>query len=255
MTEMNQEDAVKLETFETFFEQAWIDHYENQPHFVGEMSAVREWSLRDFVTAYREGNYPPGRLSGCLDRVIDFKLQFYYVSEVDLGLYNANYFDRLRATGVDEGNTPPHMLLLRLSQDQNLIGKIRILWERLMNLIYYLENGRDLGGRSKKKPFFRWIDSNAGKKWVYLAPYEAVIEEHDERFRTPEFHKNSTLRKEILEQTLDLNEIMKSIDHFTNGMWDTILQIMRGEPLTRFSTLHFEKDFELYPRYKKYLPR
>jgi hypothetical protein len=244
----------KVEIFEAFFDQAWRDHYAGRPSFVGEMSAVHKWSLRGFVDAYREGGYDEELLSACIDRAIDFKLQFYYVEEVDLGLYNANYFDQLRAMGLSEGASPPHMLLLRLSQDQNLIGKIRVLWERLMNLIYFLENGKDLDGRSKKKPFFGWVNRDEAAKWVYLSPFEAVIEEHDDRFRTPEFHKNSTLRKEILNQALDLNDVIKSLNFFTNGMWDNILRIMRGQPLTSFSHLHFTKEFELDPRFEKYLP-
>ena len=52
-----------------------------------------------------------------------------------------------------------------VSFDQNLISKSRILWERLMNFIYFLYTGKELETKnSKKVKFFRWAREDAPSK-------------------------------------------------------------------------------------------
>ncbi len=71
-----------------------------------------------------------------------------------------------------------------------LIGKSRILWERLMSLVYYMETGREIpktGNGSVKSSFFSWIRTTP--RWRYLEPYEQFLESFDASYRTPEYHK------------------------------------------------------------------
>ena len=101
-----------------------------------------------------------------------------------------------------------------------------------MNLVYFVETGSEIKitkRKGKKKQFFEWINSIDGEKWRFLAPCEAIIESHDSRFRTAEFHEGSTLRNEILRRTIDPNDLIgDSIHYFLNGMWPNILSVMRG---------------------------
>src|SRR4051794_31244281 len=123
----------------------------------------------------------------------------YYIEDVDLGTYNESFYAPLMALGRPPDDAPPRLLLRRLSFDQNLIGKSRILWERVMNLVYLLETGKHLEKRrSKKAAFDQWLRSEAPEKWRILEPYGAEVQRFDDRFRTPEFHKNSMLRAGLL---------------------------------------------------------
>jgi hypothetical protein len=235
------EVAAKVAKFEEFFDAAWADKYRNQPAFVGEISTVHHWRVQDFVEAYAKGGYPPERLAQCVDRVIDLKLQLYYVTEVDIGAYNHDYYSALNARGLTNETAPPHLLLIRLAQDQNVIGKVRVLWERLMNLVYFVENGREISKTnsrpSKKKNFFEWVNGAEGAKWRWLAPFEKVIESHDSRFRTAEFHKNSVLRAEILRRTVDPIDVLSSgVNYFVgDGMWKNMMLVIGGqEPIYRY---------------------
>jgi hypothetical protein len=162
------------------------------------------------------------------------KLQFYYITEVDLGIYSDVYGIPLTKRGLTDDAAPPLFLLLRLSLDQNLIGKLRVLWERLMNLVYFVENQCELkesNNRSKKGKFFASVNSPAGEKWQFLAGFKDIIQGHDDTFRSAEFHTSSTLRKEILQRTIDPNDITRvgGLHYFLNGMWPNILSVMRGD--------------------------
>jgi hypothetical protein len=76
------------------------------------------------------------------------------------------------------------------------IGQLRILWERLMTLVYYLEQGKEPDGKSVRKQFFRRLTS-WNERWDVLVGWEAFIDEYDTRFRTPEYHKRSSMRNEL----------------------------------------------------------
>ena len=111
-----------------------------------EVWGSRHLNLSTFLDTYVESKvFPLDRL----ERVMD------YLFDVDFGGYN-----RLAHQGFNSSypaNTP-HLWLSRLSLEQSLIGKSRILWERYMNLILFLEIGVDLdkklSKRSSKKTFF-----------------------------------------------------------------------------------------------------
>jgi hypothetical protein len=104
---------------------------------------------------------------------------------------------------------------------QSMIGLSRIAFEKLMRAVYYLETGEDLqpsGSRSYKAKFFTWVANQP--KWRFLEPYQSVVTEHDERFRTGEFHKGSILRKVVLGHEMpDLNDIMELSNSMMNGIW------------------------------------
>jgi hypothetical protein len=127
-----------------------------------------------------------------------------------------------------------------MALDQNLIGRSRIAWERLMRFVYFLETGTDLtpsGNRSYKAKFFAWVENQS--QWLWLAPYNAVITKHDQSFRTGEFHKGSVLRPRILgRDTPKNNDFLPLSNYMRNGIWPNILQVVSGEWASHFTDLH-----------------
>lgn len=229
--------AEKVAFYEKFFDGAWAEKYAESSTLIAESSTARRMRIDDFVRAYAEGGYPVERLAKCVDRVIDLKLQLYYLTEIEVNAYNVAYFWPLMRQGLTEETASPHLLLVRLAQDQNVIGKIRVFWERLMNLVYFVENGREIpksNSGSKKKKFFEWVRSEEGEQWHWLAPFEAVIDDYDRRFRTAEFHKSSVLRAEIERRKVGSLEIMsRGVNYFIGGgLWANIILVISGQEPT-----------------------
>jgi hypothetical protein len=188
--------------------------------------------------------YPKERLERIIYDLFDIKLQLYYIIEVDLGLYNRLVYDR----GYDKEKSQhiPHVLLTRFSLDQTLISKSRILWERIMNFVYYLENGELLEEKaskrkSKRKVFFNFIKSS--QKWRFLEPYEKVLQHYEDKFRTPEFHKSSVLRAELFgKNTNDPNELIEPVNRAMNILWENITAIISGQKPRHFTDLHSDPN-------------
>lgn len=206
--------------------------------------------LTDFVSAYLSADvYPDDWLESTVYRLIDVKLQLMYVT-FDLGMMNEYYFEFL-SMGAPE--TSPRLMLRRMAFEQSIIGRARITWEKLMRFVYYLENGRDIEAiRSIKKRFFSWIDCDARPEWRFLLPYEDMVERHDERFRTPEYHKNSKVRGHLTgAQTVDLNEIIDINNRVNNVIWPNVMAIISGGWPSRFTDLHLSAEGRVD---SKYLP-
>ncbi|KXX61077.1 hypothetical protein AZG88_34840 [Rhodococcus sp. LB1] len=252
IAEDRDEVMTMLGALELFITNALDEKYDATPPHWADMMGVRKLDLREFVESFDAGGYPAERTRGAVTRAYDLKLQYYYLAEVDLGTYNQVYSAEINNRGLSNETATPRLLLIRLSQDQSLIGKMRVLWERLMNLIYYVETGKDIAARSKKKAFFRWLETETvAAKWRYFQPYEQVIAQYDDKFRTPEFHKSSTLRREILERSLDINDLIEPLNYFTNGIWSNIISITKGNGPISFHQIHRNSNGEIDPRYRK----
>ena len=190
--------------------------------------SFEQWSVFSFFNLYiaaDHGKYPEDRLGKLCAQIKDVQLEFFYIREVDLGLYNAN----IHGKGYDPKipNKSPLLLLRRLSYDQNLIVKSRILWEKIMNFIYYLETGEDLESKkSKKGAFFKFVAKNT--KWNFLLPIQRDLNKHDDSYRNPEVHKGSTLKKELISPKIDANELMVPVNLAQNIIWQNIELIISG---------------------------
>jgi hypothetical protein len=176
--------------FEGVLQRARAEKYPAEVLEMLSRSAPATWRLEELLDSYlRAGDrYPSDRLKGVMDRAMDLKLQLFFIMEVDLGLYNWAYQDLINANPSLADSAL--LKLRRMSFDQSLIGKSRILWERLMSLVYYMETGRDIpktGKGSVKSSFFSWIRTTP--RWRYLEPYEQFLESFDASYRTPEYHK------------------------------------------------------------------
>lgn len=190
---------------------------------------VLAWKLPDFLDAYLAGTvYPLDRLSALMDRLIDTKLQLHFVTQVWPGTMNLMVYLR----GFDP-NVPlkiPNLQLARLGYSQAIIGANRILWERLMRLIYYLETGSDPEGKHTQRVFFRKLPEWS-PKWDLLSEFQANINDYATQFRTPEYHKGSVLKKELLGgDVVSMNDVLGLMTPITNGVWTIMMSNVKNVP-------------------------
>jgi hypothetical protein len=186
---------------------------------------VLAWDLRDLTDRYTSaGAYPAERLAGVLDRAIDLKLQYHFVMTT-LGIHNTVISQDFHiASPLDT----PRDHLMHLSVMQSLIGQVRVLWERLMTLVYYLETGGDPRGKSVRRVFFGAL-GGWGERWTVLREWEPVVDDYDAEFRTPEYHNRSRMRRELFGGPVtDPNEIMALITPVMNGFWPVLCANVAG---------------------------
>ena len=215
-----------------------------------ETSFVKAMDVEKFYDLYLgKGVYPQERIKKLIYQLFDIKIEMFYIMELDIGLYNHLIYN----IGFDKSNIDefPYIALRKLSLDQTLIIKSRILWERVMNFIYYLETGKDLDKiirgskkKSKKTHFFDFIKST---KWSYLEEYRNYIEWFDNKLRAPEVHKGSTLRKNFQTgRAAPDRKTLGLINIVNNSIWTNLLEIIQGgEPSSRFWTIDMEVSEEI----------
>lgn len=219
-------NALELK-YKQFYGENWQRLLEHNP-----MSRI---SIREFAESYAEQtSYPHDRIETLVYLLFDFKIELFFILELDMGLYNHLIYN----LGYDHSSIVdnPYILLRRLSLDQTVIFKSRILWERTMNFVYFLETGAELevsGSKSKKAKFFKSIEDS---RWSFLLDYRDYIDWFDDKLRTPEVHKASTLRKSFQHGSYPPSE---KINAFTNVImnvfWGNMLSIVKGnEPPIRY---------------------
>lgn len=198
---------------------------EQHEGFLGAMP-VNVWNLLALFDVYVERGLPRERLGKFMECLMDYKLELYFVTEVDLGLTQ----QAVHLAGFDPKQplARPRLLLMKLSLNQSIIGKVRILWERLMNAVYYLETGRELSSKqSKRTKFFNRIRNVP--HWKPLLDVEALLERYENTLRTPEFHSASVLRAELLgSKAIDPNELLVPLTPLLNGVWETMWAAITG---------------------------
>jgi len=194
-----------------------------------EHDPILQWRVSDFVGDYLAGGvYPEERLAQVVDRLIDTKLHYYYVAMVLPGTMNVMVYNR--GFDPDDPLRSPELELSRLCYSQALIGQSRVLWERLMRCIYYLEEGQDPGGKSTRRKFFQRL-SAWSPRWKLLAEWDTEIDRYDGRYRTPEYHKGSVLKAELLGgSAVDANDVLSLLTPVMNGFWPLLICNVSGRP-------------------------
>lgn len=205
--------------------------------FLIKENILSKWNLQEFYRIYTKSkNYPSERINQIIYYLFDIKIQLYYLLEIDLGLYNRLIYNE----GYNNKNIYefPHIQLIKLSLDQNIISKSRILWERIMNFIYYLETGEKLenvisGRKSKTRVFFKFVSTT---DWQFLLDYKEYINWYDKNLRTPEFHKSSILRKHFLKGSeIKPEKVLGIVNIIMNAIWENGLEIIQGiKPSRRY---------------------
>jgi hypothetical protein len=185
-------------------------------------------------------------------------LQSYFLREVDLGLYNRLYYDPINANLALASSH--RLTLIRMSLDQSLIGKSRVLWERVLVLIYYLEFGKDLSSDargSRKGRFFKDIGED-DLRWGWMSVYQPVIARYDDLFRTPEFHSGSRLRKELEgAPPPDANGLLEPLNASMNVVWKNLLVVVAGGSQFSFDLMHMRQGAKhgLDPKWQAWAER
>jgi hypothetical protein len=223
----------RVAEFEDIILKARRVQFANDPPVVAETflkhDPVLSWNLLSLFDVYQKaGVYPVDRLPGFMDRLIDTKLQLHFVTNVLPATQNIVVY----LAGFDEKNplATPNLQLARLSYSQATIGQSRVLWDRLMRLIYFLEEGQDPPGKSVRRRFFRTLP-RWSPRWDLLKEWESEIDAYDQAYRTPEYHKGSILKKELLGGgKVDPNSLMSLLTPIMNGMWTLIMTNVQGQP-------------------------
>lgn len=125
--------------------------------------------------------------------------------------------------------------LYSLSKSLNLINKTRILWERIMNFSYLLFERKDLDvKKSKKEKFRKWYKNN---NFVFYEQLDNFITTFDEKYRTPETHKSSVLRKMFMNNELSpVKGISLRISlFFNNDIYKNILNVLFGKTIVNIN--------------------
>lgn len=187
-----------------------IDNFQNKIDKYYENSALNNEILREFngtnidiknfYEIYSNSEYYKNSTD------VDKKINKQIVNAlIDIILLNiiVNEIDRLDNIGVDFCEAEDvFSSLYNISKAMNLINKTRILWERIMNFIYLIIERKVLDDsvpkRKSKKGFFKDWFSQKGYK--FLEEYYNFICVFDDKYRTPETHKQSTLRRFFLEE-------------------------------------------------------
>ena len=101
-------------------------------------------------------------------------------------------------------------------------------FEKLMDLIFLIETGNTIEGKSKFKKFYKWL-LQVENKFVYLAPFLIPINEFRKKLRTAELHEWSAIPRELLclkrPSHEESNEALKLLN-LLNGLWMAVISIL-----------------------------
>lgn len=248
----NVDARVVAEDFDRLIDDALDERAVAYGSPVYELHHLRRMRISGLVDGYLAGEtYPIDRLFGVVERAIDMKLQMYLTGEIPPAMINAHYYDRVNRMASDGELASVKLVLLSLHQD--LILKSRILWERIMGLVFFLETGKpDIprsGSRSTKKTFFEMCASTPC--WRWMLPYAGQIGDYDDRLRTPEAHKRSTLRSRLMrgdDLVAQTNEMLSLLNSAMNQVWDNVASIASGGGVVSLGTVHMPAGSDLASR-------
>lgn len=220
-----------------------IDKYYENSVFNDEI--LREFNgtkidIKEFYEIYSNSEYYKNSTDN--DREINKKI---VNSLIDIVLLNiiVNEIDQLDNIGVNAFKVEDEFSsLYNISKAMNLINKTRILWERVMNFIYLVIERKVLDDsvpkRKSKKIFFKdWFSQ---RNYKFLEEYYKFICAFDDKYRTPETHKQSTLRRFFLEEKVIpiIGISLKMTMSFGTDIYPNIISILRKE---KYITLRWQR--------------
>jgi len=215
--------------------------YRNEQMFIKEkmlsVHFVTTFNIEKMLDLYRKSKYPQDRLEKYVYMLMDIKLQMYLI-ETDLGADNT--LMQIITPEKENDGKKAQIELIHLSFNQSLIFKSRALWERVMNLVYYLEKGKEINAKSKKTKFFSFINNEEDEsaiKWKFLSDYEDYVKWFDDAWRTPEAHGGSTLRASFSGTEMsndDVNKILGLNDIVANVFYVNLADIINGDKPSRW---------------------
>jgi len=188
---------------------------------------IKVIDIKRFYELYKINKWPKEREEKLIYYLMDIKLQTYFILEIDTVLYNDLIYGKY--INVDVQNNP-YLLLIHQSLDQSLILKSRILWERFMNFIYYLETGEDIekkvsNKKSKRRVFWNFVEKY--EKWDFLKQYKDFIDKYTEKLREPEVHKCSIIRKYFLNNKIIEPDILLGLNGIMMNIWQNVYDVVQ----------------------------
>lgn len=233
-------DPVELAAqVDDFFSTAVQERYAQVPDALAEQLMLHSpYRLVPFVEAYQSGPYPAERLTGLVYRFTEVRLQIEYVV-INIGLENQHYYSSAAMQPVPP--VSPRLVLTRMALHQAVIGSSRAGWEKLMRSVYFMETGHKelprTSARSAKTAFFDWAATE--DKWRFLTAYRDIVAEHDEKFRTPEYHTNSVLRARIQgRDKVDPDKLLALTNYMQGVIWPNIIAIAGGHQPYVWTDVH-----------------
>jgi hypothetical protein len=224
--------------FDQFIDRALDERETRYGLPVFDMHPLRRHRVLEFGEALRDGHvFPAAHQPGAISRAIDVKLQSYLTELVGV-LVNEHYFTRVNADPTQAERASVQLMITSLHQDQ--ITKSRILWKRIMGWVHHIETGADIAStRSVKRTFFKMC--NGTPHWKWLAAYEPAVTAYDDRFRTPEVHKRSTLRASLMrgdDPTTIANDLLEIENLAMNQVWMNVQSIVGGGGVVSLGMVH-----------------
>ncbi len=206
------------------------------------------FSLENLYKALlRSREFDKREIEKILATAVGIKLEYYTII-LDIKLYPFIKFEDARHYNDKS--------FLLYSQQQSIVLKTGILWERLLNLIYFVIFHKELGGnthldeevtytdedgkmikvitkrRSKKRYFFDKIRQlGKGKEmWKFMLDYEGILKIYEDKFLNPEKHKYSPLLKYCTaDETIDPGKLLRNLNQATNAIWPNICSVLERE--------------------------
>ena len=130
---------------------------------------------------------------------------------------------------------------------QWMIISSRIIFEYFMNIIYMIETGKELKGKSKFKEIKKWL-KQPDNKFNYFAISIARAKKYSRYKREPEIHAATKIAKKVL--TLSAHQIDNSIfDLFSiiQNQWQFVISIADNKEPNSYSIILDEfNDEEWY---------
>lgn len=211
-------DNIFLQAISSYFSDLPEDERENRIETHSSIS----FPASDYLVGFRNSCfYSEDKEIRTLDQYFEVRLQMYYLGTASPDEW-CDYTECLDS--LDSLNQ--HQRLKRVSLIQGKIGQIRILWEKTMNMIFYLEFGELLegkvsSGKSKQGTFYDSITEN--DHWKFILEYRELFKHFDDMYRTPEAHKGSVLKKEIIGQREFNTQVITSpIQVVSNSIMPTL---------------------------------
>jgi hypothetical protein len=224
---MSSESSEVIDSFERTLENAFRYHLANSKllDLPRRRQVVNRLDLRAFVKIV-SAKLSPREVQKVLFMALDFKLQVFTVLITDWDLYDRIV---LSLSPHDTAHVVPGQMecqrIYAYSLDQGLIGKIRIVIERLMNMTYFIETGQVLHAtarQSKKGKFKKWLATRP--ELAHLNENLNITRKFDEDLRTPEYHEGSVLRKLVLSGDLTVSlTIMERFVQMLNQIISTVV--------------------------------
>lgn len=219
------------------------------------------FSLENLYKALlRNRGFDKREIEKILIMAVGIKLEYYAII-LDIKLYPFIEFEDAR-----DYNKKSFLLY---SQQQSIVLKTGVLWERLLNLIYFIifhnelsgnthldeevtythENGKRIKTitkrRSKKRYFFDKIRELGKEKkpWKFMLDYENILKIYEDKFVNPEKHKYSPLVKYCTtDKTIDPNKLLRNLNQATNAIWPNICSILER----KVAPCRFQDEWQIH---------